>query len=83
MSLEIRLILLITSSQQSSQEVKQLKDRMAKGTSDVESLIQSLNRVTKANQTLEHEKADLVAELKVYSATQIYRGHVHACSTVQ
>ena len=65
MSLEIRLILLITSSQQSSQEVKQLRDRMAKGTSEVESLIQSLNRVTKANQTLEQEKADVVAELKV------------------
>ena len=38
---------------------------MAKGTSEVESLIQSLNRVTKANQTLEQEKADVVAELKV------------------
>ena len=63
------LILLIISSQQSRQEVQQLRDKLAKGTSVVESLRQSLSRVTKANQTLEQEKADLAAKLKVYSAT--------------
>lgn len=63
------LILLIISSQQSRQEVQQLRDKLAKGTSEVESLRQSLNRVTEVNQTLEQEKADLAAKLKVYSAT--------------
>ena len=61
----VMLIMLIISSQQSSQEVQQLRDKLAKGTSEMESLIQSLNRVTKANQTLEQEKADIITVLKV------------------
>ena len=59
-------------SQQSSQEVLQLRYKLAKGTSEVESLIQSLNRVTKTNQTLEQEKADLVTELKVQCYSNTY-----------
>lgn len=53
---ESLLILLITCSQQSSQDVQQLRDKLVR---DI------LNEVTKVNQTLEQEKADLVAELKV------------------
>lgn len=42
-----------------------MRDKLAKGNSKVESLILSLDRITKANQTLEQEKADLITQLQV------------------